>query len=200
MPFTFNADDWQIVPARSFAELKVGEIFRAPSRTLTDAHASAFQVVSCDNHPIHYDVGYANRYGHSAPVVHGLQVLAFTAPGATLLPHNFGAIFIAFTELSAKFLVEVHSGDTLYSASTEVTVHNQKGELVLSGHVLGTFPQGKELPSRVRTSGRSVIYAYPFVQVGRGEGSDGLKESRAPAPPSIAKLGFEFNVRRCCCK
>jgi acyl dehydratase len=147
--FTFNADDWQIVPARSFAELKVGEIFRAPSRTLTDAHASAFQAVSCDNHPIHYDAGYANRYGHPAPVVHGLQVLAFTAPGATLLPHNFGAIFIAFTELSAKFLVEVHSGDTLYSAleivsltdlgdrgevSTEVTVHNQKGELVLSGH------------------------------------------------------------------
>jgi acyl dehydratase len=149
MPFTFNADNWQIVPARSFAELKVGEIFRAPSRTLTDAHASAFQAVSCDNHPIHYDVGYANRYGHSAPVVHGLQVLAFTAPGATLLPHNFGAIFIAFTELSAKFLVEVHAGDALYSAleivsltdlgdrgevSTEVTVHNQKGELVLSGH------------------------------------------------------------------
>ena len=80
MPFTFDANDWPIVPARSFAELKVGEIFRAPSRTLTDAHASAFQAVSCDNHPIHYDVGYARRYGHSAPVVHGLQVLAFTAP------------------------------------------------------------------------------------------------------------------------
>src|SRR5882672_1950336 len=26
------------------------------------------------------------------------------------------------------------------------------------------------------------------------------KESRAAPPPSIAKLGFEFNVRRCCCK
>jgi acyl dehydratase len=149
MPFTFDANDWPIVPARSFAELKVGEIFRAPSRTLTDAHASAFQAVSCDNHPIHYDVGYARRYGHSAPVVHGLQVLAFTAPGATLLPHNFGAIFIAFTELSARFLIEVHAGDTLYAAleivslipmgdkgevATEVTVHNQRGELVLSGH------------------------------------------------------------------
>jgi acyl dehydratase len=94
-------------------------------------------------------VGYARRYGHSAPVVHGLQVLAFTAPGATLLPHNFGAIFIAFTELSARFLIEVHAGDTLYAAleivslipmgdkgevATEVTVHNQRGELVLSGH------------------------------------------------------------------
>jgi acyl dehydratase len=148
MSFTFDATDWQIIPARSFDDLKVGEIFRAPSRTLTDAHASAFQAVSCDNHPIHYDVGYAKRYGHPAPVVHGLQVLAFTAPGATLLPHNFGAIFIAFTELSAKFLVEVHAGDTLYSAleivdlkpldgkgevTTNVTIHNQDGALVLSG-------------------------------------------------------------------
>ena len=148
MSFTFDATDWQIVPARSFDDLKVGEIFRAPSRTLTDAHASAFQAVSCDNHPIHYDVGYAKRYGHAAPVVHGLQILAFTAPGATLLPHNFGAIFIAFTELSAKFLVEVHAGDTLYSAleivdlkpldgkgevTTNVTIHNQDGALVLSG-------------------------------------------------------------------
>ena len=148
MSFEFNQATWQIVPARTFEELKIGEVFRAPSRTLTDAHASAFQTVSCDNHPIHYDVGYAQRYGHPAPVVHGLQVLAFTAPGATLLPHNFGAVFIAFTELSAKFLVEVHAGDTLYSAleivdlrsigdkgevTTEVTIHNQRGELVLSG-------------------------------------------------------------------
>jgi acyl dehydratase len=148
MSFAFNINDWQIVPARTFAELKVGEIFRAPSRTLTDAHASAFQAVTCDNHPIHYDVGYAQRYGHPAPVVHGLQVLAFTAPGATLLPHTFGAIFLAFTEVSAKFLIEVHAGDTLFPAleiaalepmgekgqvTTNVTVHNQRGDLVLSG-------------------------------------------------------------------
>ena len=33
MSFTFDATDWQIVPARSFDDLKVGEIFRAPSRT-----------------------------------------------------------------------------------------------------------------------------------------------------------------------
>jgi acyl dehydratase len=148
MAFAFDPPDWHIVPERSFAQLKVGEIFRAPSRTLTDAHASAFQTVSCDNHPIHYDVAYARRFGHPAPVVHGLQVLAFTAPGATLLPHTFGSIFIAFTGLSVKFLKEVHAGDTLYPAleivalepagdkgqvTTDVTVHNQRGELVLSG-------------------------------------------------------------------
>lgn len=144
----FNPEDFSIVRQRGFDELKVGEVFRAPSRTLTDAHASAFQTVSCDNHPIHYDKEYAKRYGHEAPVVHGLQVLAFTAPGATLLPHYFGNVFISFLELSCSFLKEVHSGDTLYSSltitdlepkgnqgvvTTKVTVYNQKLELVLEG-------------------------------------------------------------------
>jgi hypothetical protein len=67
-------------------------IFRAPSRTLTDAYATAFQAVSADNHPIHYNVEYARSHGHTAPVVPGLQVLAFTAPGATLFPQYIGDV------------------------------------------------------------------------------------------------------------
>jgi acyl dehydratase len=145
---TFDPDKFLIVPGRKFEDLRVGEVFRAPSRTLTDAHAAAFQTVSADNHPVHYDVEWAKRHGHSAPVVHGLQVLAFSAPGATLFPHYIGEVFIAFTELSCKFLKEVHSGDTLYPAleiinltpqgdtglvTTKVTIHNQRGELVLLG-------------------------------------------------------------------
>jgi acyl dehydratase len=145
---SFDPSSFTVVPARTFEDLRVGEIFRAPSRTLTDAHASAFQAVSADNHPIHYDVEYARRHGHTAAVVHGLQVLAFTAPGATLFPQYIGDVFIAFTEASCKFLKEVHAGDTLYSAleivaltpqgdggqvTTKATVHNQRGELVLSG-------------------------------------------------------------------
>jgi acyl dehydratase len=145
---TFDPGNFTVVPARTFDDLRVGEIFRAPSRTLTDAHASAFQAVSADNHPVHYDVEYARRHGHTAPVVHGLQVFAFTAPGATLFPQYIGDEFIAFTEASCKFLKEVHAGDTLYSAleivaltpqgesgqvTTRATIHNQRGELVLSG-------------------------------------------------------------------
>ena len=145
---SFNPDTFLIVPAKTFEDLKIGDIFRAPSRTLTDAHASAFQTVSCDNHPVHYDKEWAQQRGHSAPVVHGLQVLAFTAPGATLFPHYIGEVFIAFTGLSCQFLKEVHSGDTLYSALeirelipngktgtviAGVSVYNQRGELVLSG-------------------------------------------------------------------
>lgn len=144
----FDPSDFLIVPAKTFEQLEVGDIFRAPSRTLTDAHASAFQAVSADNHPIHYDEEYARAHGHSAPVVHGLQVLAFTAPGATLFPHYIGEIFIAFTSVSARFLGEVHAGDTLYpqleitdlsevdgagQVTTRATIHNQRGELVLDG-------------------------------------------------------------------
>jgi acyl dehydratase len=148
MSFIFDPSEWEIVPTKTFDQLEVGQVFRAPSRTLTSAHAAAFQTVSCDNHPIHYDALYAARHGHPAPVVHGLQVLAFSAPGATLLPHTFGPIFIAFAEVSVKFLAEVHAGDTLYPAleiiklepmddkgrvTTSVTIHNQNGQLVLSG-------------------------------------------------------------------
>ncbi|MDT0616162.1 MaoC family dehydratase [Streptomyces lancefieldiae] len=148
VPAGFTPENFEVVPARTFEDLRIGEIFRAPSRTLTDAHAAAFQTVSADNHPVHYDAEWARRHGHSAPVVHGLQVLAFTAPGATLFPHFIGEVFIRFLELSCTFLDEVHSGDTLYPeltitelerrgddgvVVTAATIHNQRGELVLSG-------------------------------------------------------------------
>ena len=144
----FDPLDFAIVQKKTFEELEVGDVFRAPSRTLTDAHSSAFQTVSADNHPVHYDAVWAKAHGHSAPVVHGLQVLAFTAPGATLFPHVIGEVFIAFTGLTCKFTAEVHSGDTLYSqlvisgleprdgkgfVTADVTVHNQRGDIVLRG-------------------------------------------------------------------
>jgi acyl dehydratase len=147
-PGSFDPVGFTVVPPRRFEDLRVGEVFRAPSRTLTDAHASAFQTVSADNHPIHYNVEYARRHGHSAPVVHGLQVFAFTAPGATLFPQYIGDVFVAFTSASCRFLKEVHAGDTLYPqleiiklrtqgdtgiVTTRATVHNQRGELVLDG-------------------------------------------------------------------
>jgi hypothetical protein len=39
----FDPDAFLVVPARTFEDLRIGEAFRAPNRTLTDAHAAAFQ-------------------------------------------------------------------------------------------------------------------------------------------------------------
>ena len=65
-----------------------------------------------------------------------------------MFPHFIGEVFISFVELSCDFLAEVHSGDTLHPALTitglepkgddgivvtAVTVHNQRGQLLLSG-------------------------------------------------------------------
>ncbi len=137
-----------VVPPRPFEALAVGEIFRAPSRTIDEANFAAFQTVSLDNHPIHYDREYCARLGHAAPLAHGLQVLAFTAAGAGLFPHVLGEALIGFIDVSARFLRGVHPGDTLYPALTitaltpqrttgivamRATVHNQKSELVLEG-------------------------------------------------------------------
>jgi acyl dehydratase len=144
----FDPRDHRVVPLRSFEELRVGEEFKLPSRTITDANFAAFQTVSLDNHPIHYDAEYCKGLGHPGPLAHGLQVLAFTAAGAGLFPHVIGEALIGFIEVSAKFLKPVYPGDTLYPALAiaelvpqrttgivvmRATVHNQKRELVLDG-------------------------------------------------------------------
>ncbi len=50
---------------------------------VTEAHFAAFQTVSADNHPIHYDVEYCRERGHPGLLAHGFQVLCFTAAGAS---------------------------------------------------------------------------------------------------------------------
>jgi acyl dehydratase len=141
-------DERRLVPLRGFRELRVGEVFNIPSRTLTDANFAAFQTVSLDNHPIHYDAEYCKALGHPGPLAHGLQVLSFTAAGAGLFPHVIGEGLIGFIEVNARFLKPAYPGDTLYPALaiTELvpqrttgivvmraTVHNQKSELILDG-------------------------------------------------------------------
>jgi acyl dehydratase len=145
---SFDPKHHRVVPLRGFDELTVGEVFAIPSRTLDAGNFAAFQTVSLDNHPIHYDAEYCKRLGYPAPLAHGLQVLSFTAAGAGLFPHVIGEKLIGFIEVNAKFLKAVHPGDTLYPALTitaltrqnttgivamRATVHNQRSELVLDG-------------------------------------------------------------------
>ncbi len=137
-----------MVPIRPFAELKVGERFPLPARTITDAHFSAFQAVSGDNHPIHYDREYCHAIGHADLLAHGLHVLSLTAAGAGLFPHVVGPRLIGFTDVKARFLKGVVVGDTIYpllviaelkpQRTTGVVVmtaslDNQRGERVLEG-------------------------------------------------------------------
>jgi acyl dehydratase len=144
----FDPKQFRVAPPRGFADLKVGETFRSPSRTVTEAHFALFQALSGDNHPIHYDIEYCRARGYPGLLAHGFQVLAFTAAGAGSFAHAIGDALIGFTEQSAKFLKPVYPGDTLYPELTvtelkpqrttgvvvmAATLRNQRGELVLTG-------------------------------------------------------------------
>lgn len=144
----FDPQQHAVATSRGFDELRLGERFAIPSRTVTEAHFSAFQTLSADNHPIHYDVEYCRARGFPAPLAHGFQILAFTAAGAGQFAHAVGDALLGFIEQSSKFLKPVHAGDTLYPVlevaaltpqrttgvvTLAVSVHNQRGELVLAG-------------------------------------------------------------------
>lgn len=138
----------RVTPPKSFDDLKVGDRYPLPSRTLGDGNFVAFQALSLDNHPIHYDAEYCKALGHQGPLAHGLQVLCFTAAGAGLFPHEIGDKLLGMIEVSAKILKSAYPGDTLFpmlqisdlkrqSTTGVVTmsarVTNQHGDLVLDG-------------------------------------------------------------------
>jgi acyl dehydratase len=115
---------------------------------VTEAQFLAFQAVSGDNHPIHYDREYCRRHGHPELLAHGYQVLVQTAAGAGQFPFLVEESLIAFIEQSSRFLAPVYAGDTLYPRLTvtelkpqrttgvltlATSIHNQHRKLVLDG-------------------------------------------------------------------
>ena len=137
-----------VAEQRWFEDFRLGERFVLPSRTMTEAVFLAFQAVSGDRHPIHYDLPFCQARGLPGLLAHGFQTLAATAPGAGLFPFLVEESLLGFLEQSSRFPHPVVAGDTLYPAleideltpnrSTGVvgmhsTVHNQAGVLVLDG-------------------------------------------------------------------
>ena len=133
---------------RWFEDFHIGEVFRLPSRTMTEALFAAFQLASGDNHPVHYDVEYCRARGMPHMLAHGYQVLIQTAAGAGLFPHLVEESLKGFIGQGSTFRHPVYVGDTLYATLTvsalepgrttgvltlATAVHNQRGALVLDG-------------------------------------------------------------------
>jgi len=145
----FDPHQHRMLPQRSFSEFKLNEVFRAPSRTITEGVFAAFQAASGDNHPIHYDRAYLARQGHPDLMAHGFMTLIQAAIGACPLAHEMGEALIGFIDQSSQFLAPVYLGDTLYPAfeineltprtrtgvlGVAVSIHNQNGVEVAIGN------------------------------------------------------------------
>ena len=133
---------------RYFEDFKVGDRFKSPSRTLTDAHFLFFAGMTGDNHPIHYDEEYGKntRFGHR--LAHGLLLSSLTAVGASTLAPLSEHSIVAFVEQTTRFRAPVFLGDTIYPEhevialdrkrsagllTLRVALRNQRGEIVLEG-------------------------------------------------------------------
>ena len=155
---TFDPRAHRLAEQRWFGDFALGERFPLPSRTMTEAIFLAFQAASGDNHPIHYDVEFCRARGMPHMLAHGYQVLIQGAAGAGMFPFMVEDSLKAFLDQSSRFLHPVFVGDTLYPAlevaklepgrttgvlTLALTIHNQRGELVLDGvqrYLLRTRP------------------------------------------------------------
>jgi acyl dehydratase len=133
---------------RYFEDFQVGDRFRSPSRTLTDAHFLFFAGMTGDNHPIHYDDEHAKGTRFGRRLAHGLMLTSMTAVGASPLALQIEASIVAFVEQSCRFLAPAFIGDTIRPehevvaldrkrsaglVTLRVTLTNQRGETVLEG-------------------------------------------------------------------
>jgi acyl dehydratase len=136
------------VSERYFEDFKVGDRFKSPSRTLTDAHFLFFAGMTGDNHPIHYDEEYGKKTRFGRRLAHGLLLSSLTAVGASTLATLIEHSIVAFVEQTTRFRAPVFLGDTIYPEhevvglekkrsagllTLRVALRNQRDEIVLEG-------------------------------------------------------------------
>jgi acyl dehydratase len=138
--------------AQLFAEdFRVGERFSGVPRAVGEAQFTAFAGITGDAHPIHYDADYAARTRFGRRLAHGLLVTGMAALGATETSRQLEQSLVAFLEQDGRFLAPVFIDDVLTShfevvavertaggnkaiLRLAVTLTNQSGETVFSGH------------------------------------------------------------------
>jgi|SRR5665213_998010 len=116
------------------------------SRTVTAGEVEAFARVTGDSNPVHLDDAYAAGTRFGRRIAHGMLVASYISG---LLGTQFPGPGTIYMSQSLSFLKPVFLGDTLEVAATvlrvradksiltlETTIHNQRGEKVLTGEAV----------------------------------------------------------------
>ena len=131
-----------------FEDFTIGDRFKSPGKTLTDAHFLFFAGLTGDDHPLHYDDEYGKKTRFGRRLAHGLLLTSLTAAGASTLSPLIEESIVAFVEQTTRFRAPAFIGDTLYPEhevvglerkrsagllTLRVALKNQRGETVLEG-------------------------------------------------------------------
>ena len=136
-----------IVRSLYFDDFSVGQKFVSKSRTLTEADIVNFAGLSWDHNQLHTDVEYAGQTQYGKRIAHGLLGVVAHAGLTYQLTEDS---ILALLELSWKFHLPIHIGDTIHVEQTvkdlrksssgergiltfEKKVINQSNEVVQTG-------------------------------------------------------------------
>jgi 3-hydroxybutyryl-CoA dehydratase len=111
-------------PPLSFDDVKPGDIFHSPTRTITETDVVMFAGMTGDINPLHVDHEYARSTPFGKPIAHGLLGLSFVAGLGCFSPWMHTAAFMGIREW--KFLKPLFIGDTVH-VRTEVLTMTPKG-------------------------------------------------------------------------
>ena len=184
---------------RYFEEFTVGEVIRHwPGRTIGEADCTWFALLTMNQHPVHSDAHYAERYTqHKQRLVLGPLVFSIGI-GMTVADVSGKAIanleIERITHDRPTFI-----GDTLYSESTvlatreskrgdrgtvsvETRVRNQRGEVVM------TFRRTALVPKRNHATLGEGRLPSDSPTVGRGGAPTANPEGRLPSDsPTVGR-------------
>ena len=120
---------------RLYGAFTVGETFRTPGRTITQADISAFAGLTGDYNPVHTDEVFASGTDFGSRVAHGPMGIGMAFGLASRLDLIDGTV-IALLGITWDFKAPVRPGDTVHVAITVTdmreTRHADRGVLTLS--------------------------------------------------------------------
>lgn len=132
-----------------FEQFEVGETYRSPARTVTEADVVSFAGLSGDYNPLHTNAEFAGQTPFGERIAHGM-LLAAMATGMANWTGVFEGTTIALMEQLIRYKSATKFGDTVHLELTvaekkttskpdrgvvtfDSQVLNQRGEVVIEG-------------------------------------------------------------------
>ena len=133
-----------------FNDVEVGDVWKSPARTVTEADVVNFAGLSADYNALHTDAEFAATTPHGGRIAHGMLVLAIASGLSTRLPlmKLLDPSILGLANLECRFTKPVKIGDTIHvvlsiaektpgrkpdrgTVAMRRTAVNQRGETVM---------------------------------------------------------------------
>jgi len=127
-----------LMKGKYFEDLKIGEHFETPGRTVTEADIVNFAGISGDYNPLHIDEEFAKKTRFGARIAHGVLTLSIMTGLWARLGILEGTVEAFYGIERLRFTKPVYSGETLH-VKMKVVDKEEKGQsgiVVLENTVL----------------------------------------------------------------